>query len=82
MLAGRPVIATSGGGVNEIVTEGEDGLLVSPDDPAALAAAISRLLADPDLAARLAAAGRISAARRFHIDKTCGDMRAVLAEVR
>jgi glycosyltransferase involved in cell wall biosynthesis len=82
MLAGRPVIATSGGGVNEIVTEGEDGLLVAPDDPAALAAAISRLLADPDLAARLAAAGRISAARRFHIDKTCGDMRAVLAEVR
>lgn len=82
MLAGRPVIATRGGGVNEIVTEGEDGLLVAPDDPAALAAAISRLQADPDLAVRLAAAGRISAARRFHIDKTCGDMRAVLAEVR
>lgn len=82
MLAGRPVIATRGGGVNEIVTDGEDGLLVAPDDPAALAAAISRLLADPDLAVRLAAAGRISAARRFHIDKTCGDMRAVLAEVR
>lgn len=81
MLAGRPVIATSGGGVNEIVTEGEDALLVAPDDPAALAAALSRLMADPDLAARLAAAGRISAARRFHIDKTCGDMRAVLAEV-
>ncbi|QQO13541.1 glycosyltransferase family 4 protein [Bradyrhizobium diazoefficiens] len=82
MLAGRPVIATRGGGVNEIVTDGEDGLLVAPDDPVALAAAISRLLADPDLAVRLAAAGRISAARRFHIDKTCGDMRAVLAEVR
>lgn len=82
MLAGRPVIATRGGGVNEIVTDGEDGLLVAPDDPVALAAAISRLLADPDLAVRLAAAGRISAARRFHIDRTCGDMRAVLAEVR
>ncbi len=80
MLAGRPVIATRGGGVNEIITDGEDGLMIPPDEPRALAAAISRLLASPDLAARLAATARESAARRFHIDKTFDDMQAVLAE--
>ncbi|MGY4615507.1 glycosyltransferase involved in cell wall biosynthesis [Bradyrhizobium sp. USDA 4472] len=82
MLAGRPVIATRGGGVNEIVTDGVDGLLVPPDDPDALAAAISCLLGDRDLATRLSAAGRTSAAERFHISKTCADMMAVLAEIR
>jgi glycosyltransferase involved in cell wall biosynthesis len=82
MLAGRPVIATSGGGVNEIVTDGETGLLVPPNDPAALTAAISRLLADHELAGRIATAGRTSAATRFHIAQTCADMAAVLDEVR
>lgn len=81
MLSGRPVIATSGGGVNEIVTDGETGLLVPPNDPAALANAIRRLEADPALAARLAANGRAAAAERFGIEKSCRDMAAVLREV-
>jgi glycosyltransferase involved in cell wall biosynthesis len=81
MLAGRPVVATSGGGVNEIIADGQDGLLIPPSDPAALSTAISRLLADRDLASRIAAAGRITAAERFNISKTCADMAAVLAEL-
>ncbi|MBW7971565.1 glycosyltransferase family 4 protein [Bradyrhizobium sp. BR 10289] len=81
MLAGRPVIATKGGGVNEIITEDCDGLLVPPSDPAALAAAIARLLTDRDFAARIAGAGRVTAVERFNISKTCADMAAVLDEL-
>jgi glycosyltransferase involved in cell wall biosynthesis len=44
MAAGTPVIATRGGGVTEIVTDGETGLLVPPDDVDAMAAAIERML--------------------------------------
>ena len=81
MLSGRPVVATSGGGVNEIVTDGSTGLLVPPNEPRVLAGAISRLLADTAFAGRLGAAGRASASQRFGIDQTCRDMAAVLNEV-
>ena len=47
MERGRAVIASSVGGLPEIVAEGETGLLVPPGDPAALADAIRRLVADP-----------------------------------
>jgi glycosyltransferase involved in cell wall biosynthesis len=49
-----PVVATPVGGIRETVVDGETGLLVPPRDPAALAAAIRRLLDDRDLAHRLA----------------------------
>ncbi|MEW6074248.1 MAG: glycosyltransferase [Planctomycetota bacterium] len=60
MAAGRPIVASRVGGLAEAVgEEGEEeaGLLVPPGDPAALAAALARLLAAADLRARLAAAG-------------------------
>ncbi len=58
---GRPVVATRVSSLPEVVHDGETGLLVAPDDPAALTAAILRLLGDPDLRHRLgtAAAARI-----------------------
>jgi glycosyltransferase involved in cell wall biosynthesis len=56
MAAGRPVVATSVGGTPELLTG--RGLLVAPADPAALAEAIGRVLADHGLAARLGEAGR------------------------
>jgi glycosyltransferase involved in cell wall biosynthesis len=58
MAAGRPVVATRGGGVPEIVEDGVSGLLVPPRDAAALAAAIGSLLADPAAARRMGARGR------------------------
>jgi glycosyltransferase involved in cell wall biosynthesis len=58
MAAGLPVIATEAGGPAEVITNGVDGLLVPPDDRAALAAALRRLSNDPDLRARLGAAAR------------------------
>jgi glycosyltransferase involved in cell wall biosynthesis len=57
LAVGCPVIATAVGGVPEIVRDGENGLLVAPRDASALAAAIARFFADPDLRARLAQAG-------------------------
>jgi glycosyltransferase involved in cell wall biosynthesis len=54
MAAGTPLVATAVGGLREIITDGETGLLVPPRDPDALASAISRLLTDRSLAARLA----------------------------
>jgi glycosyltransferase involved in cell wall biosynthesis len=56
LAVGCPVIATSVGGVPEVVRDGENGLLVAPGDPRALADAIARLLSDEALRERLAAA--------------------------
>ena len=55
---GKPVVAASAGGVPEVVTHGETGLLVPFGDVAELADSIERLIADPILAHRLGEAGR------------------------
>ena len=75
-LAGRPVVASAVQGLAEIVTSGETGLLVPPDDAPALAAAIAAVLDDPALARSLADAGRASAERQF----TTGRYRAAISE--
>jgi glycosyltransferase involved in cell wall biosynthesis len=60
-----PTIGTAAGGVGEIITDGESGLLVPPQDPAAMAAAIARLIDDPSLCHRIARAGRRAIVERF-----------------
>jgi glycosyltransferase involved in cell wall biosynthesis len=62
LAVGTPVIATSVGGVPEVVHDGENGLLVPAGDAEALAAAIRRFLGDGELRARLAAAAAPSVA--------------------
>lgn len=64
MCLGRPIVATSVGGVPSVIRDGDTGLLVPPGDPAALAAAVRSLLDDPARAARL---GK-SAARHAHAE--------------
>jgi glycosyltransferase involved in cell wall biosynthesis len=61
LAVGAPVIATSVGGIPEVVADGENGLLVRPHDPEAIAAAIRRLAADDALRDSLAqtAAGSV-----------------------
>jgi len=63
LAVGTPVIATGGGGVREIVTDGVNGLLVAPGDPEALAAAIRRFFADDELREELRAAAAGSVER-------------------
>jgi glycosyltransferase involved in cell wall biosynthesis len=60
MAAGRAVVASRIGGLPEVVRDGETGLLVPPNDPVALAAALDALLADPALRSWLG--GRAAAA--------------------
>lgn len=62
LACGTAVVASAVGGLKEVVRDGENGLLVPPTDPSALAAALLRL-ADPALRERLAAAGPASVAR-------------------
>jgi glycosyltransferase involved in cell wall biosynthesis len=64
---GTPVVASRVVGIPELVVDEESGLLVPHNDPEALAEAIARMLADPALAARLAAAGRARAERMFDL---------------
>ena len=58
---GLPLITTDMPGCREVVTDGEDGLLIQPRDAEALASAIARLLDSPELAARLGHAARAKA---------------------
>lgn len=63
--AGRPVVAARVGGIPEVVVDGETGLLVPPEEPAALAAAILELIGDPARAEILAANARRRADEAF-----------------
>ena len=65
MASGRPVVASSVGGLVDLVEDGVTGLLVPPGDVAALRTAVERLLGDEELRARLGAAARERAAERF-----------------
>jgi glycosyltransferase involved in cell wall biosynthesis len=65
MAAGRPVVATAVGATAELVQDGVTGLLVAPNDAAALARAIGTLLDDPGRAAAMGAAGRRRVEERY-----------------
>ena len=67
MAAGLPIVATTVGGIPEMVRHGEAALLVPPADPEALAAAVLRLLANPRQAAAMGRSGRRVVAERFDI---------------
>lgn len=63
MAAGIPVIGTPVGGIVDFLVDGVNGLVVPPEDPKALAAAIRRLVNDPDLRKKLSAAASATAER-------------------
>jgi starch synthase len=65
MACETPVVASAVGGIPEVVDNGRTGLLVPPSDPAALAAALNRLLDDPELARQMGIAGRQRAVAEF-----------------
>jgi len=68
MACGLPVVSTRVGGIPELVSDGETGLLVAPDDPAGLATAIETLAANADLRARLGARGAVRVSEEFSIE--------------
>jgi phosphatidylinositol alpha-mannosyltransferase len=80
MAAGLPVVASDIRGYREVVHPGVDGLLVPPADPSALAAALHRVLTDPELAASLARAGRMRA-ERYSWDVVAPTLGAIYREL-
>ena len=70
MEAALPVVATRVGGVPDIVVDGETGFLVPPRDPGAIAAAVTRLFAEPDLAKRMGEAGQRRRRAEFDLSAT------------
>lgn len=77
---GLPIVATDVGGCSEVVRDGVNGFLVHPRVPEALAAAISRLLDDPELRADMGRAGRL-VAQSFDQKKVIAAHMALCAEV-
>lgn len=67
--SGRPVIATKVGDIPEIVRDRENGLLIEPGNPQALASAILEFISDPELAAHCADNGLRYAIENFSFDK-------------
>jgi len=78
---GLPVVAGDSGGIPDAVRDGETGFLVPPEDPAAFAEAISRVLADAPLAQRMGDSGRRAVETHFNWDRAVRDLRAIEAEV-
>lgn len=76
LALGLPVVATGVGGTPEAVTHGMQGLLVSPSRPGLLAAALARLIADPDLRKRMSAAAA-ERSSKFDISKTVEETEAI-----
>jgi glycosyltransferase involved in cell wall biosynthesis len=68
LLQGRAVVASRVGGLAEIIEHGRTGMLVDPDDPAALAEAVIGLLSDPCAAEALGRAGQADARARFSME--------------
>jgi L-malate glycosyltransferase len=73
MACGKPIVATTAGGMPEVVADGETGLLVPPRDDEALAAAIIRLLNNPHLRATMGAAGERRVREHFSAERMVQD---------
>ena len=72
MATGLPVIATAVGGNPELVADGKTGLLVASNQPEALARALCRLAQQPEEAARMGAAGRVTVEQQFSLQAMVG----------
>jgi alpha-maltose-1-phosphate synthase len=81
MACATAVVASRVGGIPEVVDDGVTGLLVPPDDPASLAAALNLLLRDPGRAGAMGLAGRERAVAEFSWDAVAAQTAALYAEL-
>lgn len=81
MMGGKPVVATRGGGVTEIVVDGITGLLVPMADVGGMADAICKLLADPILRKQMGREGRKRASEHFTTDQTVPQLESVFEQI-
>lgn len=81
MGAGVPVVTTPVEGIAEVVTDGENGILVAPDDARGLATAIGRALADLAASNRLGEAGRQTVQEGYTSDSMARGIESVYREI-
>ena len=79
-LSGLPVVATRHAGIPEVVLDGQTGLLVEEGDVMSMAAAIERLLKDPELCAQQGAAGRRHVEQHFTLEHHLADLSRFLIQ--
>ena len=79
MAAGKPLVATNVPGCREAVVDGQTGFLVPPGDASALAAGLKKLIASPELRARMGAAARARAVQEFSSPHICAQTLLVYA---
>jgi glycosyltransferase involved in cell wall biosynthesis len=78
---GRAIVTADTPGCREVVRDGDNGLLVPARDPAALAAALARLLADPQACRRMGERGRQRVLAEFTVERVTADMLAVYRDL-
>ncbi len=81
MACGTAVVASRVGGIPEVVADGQTGLLIPPDDPAALASAVNALVSDQGRAAQLGQRGRQRAIAEFSWASVAAQTAALYAEL-
>ncbi len=81
MLAKRPIVASRAGGVTDIVTDGENGILCTPGDVDALAQALTGLSSDTALRERLVTKGYANATERFGTERYVSSVEKILSDV-
>lgn len=81
MACEKPIVATTAGGIPEVVVEGETGMLVAPRDHHAMARAIVRLLTDEGLRMRMGVAGLARARARFTVEQMVAETAEVYGRV-
>ncbi len=79
--AGKPVVAGRSGGIGDAVVDGKTGLLVEPENPEDIAAAIHKLVANPGMAARIAEEGSARVVREFSWEAVGERLRDILRQV-
>ena len=80
MHYGLPIITTNVSAIPELVEEGKNGLLVSPGDSQALAKAITKLMANPNLIKQMGEAGRKKVATSYYWEQTCSQFFSIIQE--
>jgi glycosyltransferase involved in cell wall biosynthesis len=79
LAMGRPVVATDRAVLRDYVVEGETALVVAPEDPAALRAALERVLGEPALAESLGRNARAAVEARFTTERFAADLAPILS---
>ncbi|MEA5594132.1 glycosyltransferase family 4 protein [Rivularia sp. UHCC 0363] len=82
MHYGLPIITTNVTAMPELVEEGKNGFLVPPADSQALAKAISKLIKNPDLIAKMGAAGRKKVANSYYWEQTCSKFASIVQNMK